>query len=205
VRKALSAVARVHRRFGLQAAVRLLRGEADPRLEREGLDRTPTYGVLRERSEQWLQRLLRRCVSAGWVDFTADERPVVMLTESGRAVMKGERPVRLLLPPATDAPLRGPRPAGGASRRPAAEALSGDEAVLFESLRAHRMRLARAQAVPPYVIASDRTLREMAAQRPASLRELLQVHGIGQAKADRYGRGFLDVIAGGGPSLPVTP
>src|SRR5262249_55604886 len=67
VRKALSAVARVHRRFGLQAAVRLLRGEADPRLERSGLDRTPTFGALREHAEPWLQRLLRRCVTAGWV------------------------------------------------------------------------------------------------------------------------------------------
>ena len=59
VRKALSAVARVHQRFGLTAAVKLLAGVADPRLERSGLDRTPTFGVLRERSEDWLTQLLR--------------------------------------------------------------------------------------------------------------------------------------------------
>jgi ATP-dependent DNA helicase RecQ len=201
VRKALSGVARIHRRFGLQAAVRLLRGEADPRLEREGLDRTPTFGVLRERSEQWLQRLLRRCVSAGWVDFTADERPVVVLTESGRSVMKAERPVRLLLPPTETARVRAPRPSGARSPRPEADVLSGEEAVVFEALRAHRLGLARAQGVPPYVIASDRTLREMASLRPRTLRDLLQVHGIGQAKADRYGHGFLEVI-GRRPGLP---
>jgi ATP-dependent DNA helicase RecQ len=98
VRKALSGVARVHRRFGLQAAVQLLRGQPDPRLERAGLDRTSTFGCLREHSEPWLLRVLRRCVTAGWVDLTAGDRPVVVLTEAGRAVMKAERPARLLLP-----------------------------------------------------------------------------------------------------------
>ena len=44
-------------------------------------------------------RLLRRCVSAGWVSFSGQDRPVVVLTDEGRAVMKGERPARLLLPP----------------------------------------------------------------------------------------------------------
>ncbi|MFB3118751.1 MAG: ATP-dependent DNA helicase RecQ, partial [Myxococcota bacterium] len=67
-RKALSAVARVHGRFGLSAAVALLRGAKDPRLERSGLDRTPTFGALRAYREEWLTRLLRRCVTAGWVD-----------------------------------------------------------------------------------------------------------------------------------------
>ena len=70
VRKALSAVARVDRRYGLTAAVKLLAGLPDPRLQRAGLDRTPTFGALREHSEPWLTQLLRRCVTAGWVDFT---------------------------------------------------------------------------------------------------------------------------------------
>jgi ATP-dependent DNA helicase RecQ len=198
VRKALSAVARVHRRFGLQAAVRLLRGEADPRLSRAGLESTPTFGVLREHPEPWLMRLLRRCVTAGWVDFTGSERPMLVLTDAGRAVMKAERPVRLLLPSGAGVGTTTPR----ASRRERSGGpgplfdLSGPEAALFETLRAHRLALAREQGVPPYVVASDRTLREMAALKPRTPAELLAVHGIGPAKAERYGRGFLDVIAG---------
>ena len=202
VRKALSGVARVHHRFGLQAAVHLLRGEADPRLERAGLDRTPTFGALREHSVAWLLRLLRRCVTAGWVDFTADERPVVVLTEAGRAVMKAERPARLLLPPKSAAL---PAAAGTRSRRgdgtgrrsaPAAPVVIDDaSAALFEALRAHRLSVSRAQGVPPYVVASDRTLREMAALRPRTIGELMAVHGIGAAKADRYGRGVLETVA----------
>ncbi|HEY3121716.1 MAG TPA: ATP-dependent DNA helicase RecQ, partial [Vicinamibacteria bacterium] len=186
VRKALSAVARVHQRFGLQAAVRLLRGEDDPRLSRAGLDRTPTFGALREHSEPWLLKLLRRCVTAGWVDFTAGERPVVLLTEAGRATMKAERPVRLLLPPrgerAAAGGSRSRRDRSGAGRRAASihDALTetdGASSAVFEALRAYRLSLSRAQGVPPYVVASDRTLREMAALRPRTLDELRAVHG----------------------------
>ena len=199
VRKALSAVARVHGRFGMEAAMRLLRGMPDERLERAGLDRTPTFGTLKEFSEEWLQRLLRRCVTAGWADFTPGDRPVLLLTEPGRAVMKAERPARLLLPPRVTrerAPRRdGTRRARGA---PAGETLDAAAAALFEALRHHRLRLARDQGVPPYVVASDRTLREMAVLRPKTRYELLDVHGIGEAKAERYGAGFLEVIASSG-------
>ncbi|MGH7393322.1 MAG: RecQ family ATP-dependent DNA helicase, partial [Candidatus Rokuibacteriota bacterium] len=99
VRKALSGVARVHGRFGLQMAVKLVHGDAEPRLERAGLTGLKTFGNLRTHAEAWLLRLFRRCVTAGWVSFAGTDRPVVVLTEDGRAVMKGERPARLLLPP----------------------------------------------------------------------------------------------------------
>ena len=99
VRKALSAVARIQGRYGLSAAEALLRGADDPRLRGAGLDRTPTFGILAERSELWLTKLLRRCVTAGWVDFEGGDRPVIVLTRTGVAVMKGEREARILLPP----------------------------------------------------------------------------------------------------------
>ncbi len=199
VRKALSGVARAHHKLGLQAVVKLLRGEDDPRLARLGLDQVTTYGALRERDADWLLRLLRRCVTAGWVDFTGGERPVVLLTEAGRAVMKAERPARLLLPSRAS---RAPAGGGSRARKPVVVVdgfdASSAAAALFETLRAHRMALARAQGVPPYVIASDRSLREIAVMRPKSLGELMGVHGIGQAKADRYGAELLAIVARAG-------
>jgi ATP-dependent DNA helicase RecQ len=203
VRKALSAVARVHERFGLTAAVKLLHGATDPRLSRSGLDQTPTWGALQEHPEEWLLRLLRRCVTAGWVDFTSGDRPMVRLTSAGRAVMKAERPARLLLPSTGDRHRATPR---RPSRARATAVPLDDSAVdpqLFEALRQHRRRLARYQGVPPYVVAGDRTLREIAATRPATLDELCALYGIGPAKAERYGPGFLEVVARSGPG-PAT-
>jgi ATP-dependent DNA helicase RecQ len=193
VRKALSAVARIHGRFGLGAAVALLAGARDERLARTGLDRTPTHGVLREYSGDWLQRLMRRLVTAGWVDFSGDRRPVAVLTESGGRVMRGERPARVELPPLR--PAAGPAAARVRSpRRPVEGDLSAVNRDLVDALRAHRLQVARAEGVPPYVIAHDRTLREIALLEPRTRDELLAAYGMGPAKAERYGEGLLEVV-----------
>ena len=195
VRKALCGVARISGRFGIQAAAKLLRGVEDGRLQRAGLDQTPTFGTLDEYSEEWLLRLLRRCVTAGWVDFTGGDRPVVVVTEEGRGVIHGDRPARLLLPSTHKVvPKRsraGPRPAPMAAGDGEFDA---DAQVLFEALRTWRLETARGLKVPPYVIASDRTLRDIVLLRPSSLDELLLAHGIGAAKAEKYGEALLAVI-----------
>ncbi len=198
VRKALAAVARVHGKFGLGAAVALLRGTSDARLERANLVRTTTYGILSEYSEDWLTRLLRRCVTAGWVDFWGGDRPVVILSPEGAEVMQGTRSVRLLLPP-----MRKPGRSGRRAERkepvsrgrvPDVESFDSAENELFEALRKHRLEVARLEGVPPYVVASDRTLREIVLDRPGNDAELQQIHGIGATKAERYGGGLLEVV-----------
>ncbi|MEZ4332003.1 MAG: ATP-dependent DNA helicase RecQ [Myxococcota bacterium] len=210
VRKALSAVARIHGRYGLTAAAALLRGTDDARLRNAGLDRTPTFGILADRSELWLTKLLRRCVTAGWVDLPGGDRPVAVLTKAGAAVMRDERPARLLLPPDEDAR---PNPRGSAPSRgnafivrrrtvaadtsataPDADHLEPAAQSRFEALRAHRLRVAQAEGVPSYVVASDRTLREIAALQPRTERALLSIHGIGEAKVRKYGEGFLRAL-----------
>jgi ATP-dependent DNA helicase RecQ len=206
VRKALSGVARVHGRFGLQLAVKLVHGDADERLERAGLTKVQTFGNLRDQPAPWLIALLRRCVSAGWVSFAGVDRPVVTLTEDGRAVMKGERPARLLLPPSSSGPKRvervGPRrvepaadraPGRVADREPVE--LDAAALALFEALRRHRLAVARTEGVAPFIVASDRTLRDIAALRPRDLAELERAHGVGRHKAARYGAGLLQVVA----------
>ena len=67
---------------------------------------------------------------------------------------------------------------------------------MFEALRLLRLDLAREDGVPAFVVASDRTLREIALLRPRNLDELQLAHGIGPAKADRYGQRILSVVAG---------
>jgi ATP-dependent DNA helicase RecQ len=200
VRKALSGVARVHGRFGMMAAVQLLRGTKDERLSRTGLDRTTTFGVLREYSDEWLQRLLRRCVTAGWVEFSTAERPVVRLTPSGKAVMKAERPARLLLPSVSGGErksVKAPRQAWSRRKEITIAAAAIQDATserAYEALRRHRLELSHELGVPPYVVASDRTLRELAALRPQTLDALLGIYGIGASRVGRFGEGFLAIL-----------
>lgn len=211
VRKALSAVARVHGKFGLTLAAKLLAGEDDPRLAGSGLNRVSTFGVLKDRKQPWLVSLLRRCVTAGWVAFSGGDRPVLYLTQEGQQAMRGARAIRLRLPPerisgrsrsrSSVEPARGAEPRTRAGERaqsgtmsPLAELGAGDEP-LFDALRAHRLALAREQGVMPYVIASDRSLRELCLLKPKNLAELLDVYGFGETRAQRYGPGLLEVVA----------
>ena len=197
VRKALSGIARIHGRFGLTAAVQLLGGKNDPRLERAGLDQVSTFGVLREHGEKWILALLRRCVTAGWVDFVGGDRPLAILTDAGRAVMKAEKPARLLLPPVLARASSGAVPKGQGQAADGIEVLDEAGQALFEALRRHRLQVAQEADVPPFVVASDRTLRDLVHLKPRNLSELQMAHGIGPSKAERYGVGLLRVIAGG--------
>jgi ATP-dependent DNA helicase RecQ len=196
VRQALSAVARVHGRFGLQAAAKLLRGADDPRLAAAGLSETKTFGILSDRSDDWLVRLLRRCVTAGWVDFHGGDRPVVVLTEDGAAVMQDKHPARILLPSERSATDKLTAKVGMRAKSSLdVDELDESGRSLFEALRHHRLELARSRNVPPYVIASDRALRDIALLKPRTLEELELAHGIGPSKAEKYGKGLLDVVS----------
>ena len=205
VRKALSGVARVHGRFGLQLAVKLIRGEPDERLERAGLTAVKTFGNLKEYAGPWLVALLRRCVSAGWVSFAGVDRPVVTLTDDGRAVMRGERPARLLLP--SEGRRKSAEPIGARRDKPSTERppsraglrepaeLDAAALDLFEALRRYRLTVARAEGVAPFIVASDRTLRDIAALRPRDLAELERAHGVGPYKVAKYGVAILQIVA----------
>jgi ATP-dependent DNA helicase RecQ len=198
VRKMLSAVARCHGRLGLGAAVRLAKGSKDPRLTRYGLDEVRTFGALKEFAEAWLTRLGRRCVSAGWISFTTGDHPMVLLTMEGSAVMKGTTSPSISLPPLeskTGKRSRGAQSSQSRSTKSDVISLEPEAAALFDALRVHRLEVSREHGVPPYVVASDRTLREVAVLQPRDMDALLEAHGVGPAKAARFGEGILDVVA----------
>ena len=194
VQKALSGVARVKRKVGLQAIAKMLHGDQDPQLVRWQLDRLSTHGLLEEHPRTWIVALLRRLITAGLVDLTPTDRPVLFLTKAGAATMKGETPVRVLPPPpeAARATRKGAsRSSASAKKRPVPANM--DEA-LFEKLREERMSLAKEQGVPAYVICHDRTLMEIAADKPLDLAELSKVAGMGPARLSQYGDRLLAVV-----------
>ena len=193
VLKALSGVARVHGRAGLKAIAEMLHGKETQKLQNLGLNRLSTHGLLSDRPVEWNLALLRRLVTAGLVEVTPDVYPVPYLTHAGAAVMKRERPVRVLLPPAG----AGKRAKRGATRSPKRNGrveLDREAEALFEALRGARAELAKTQGVPAYVVCHDRTLVGIAERKPASPEDLAEVHGMGPARIDAYGERFLDVV-----------
>ncbi|MGH7384846.1 MAG: HRDC domain-containing protein, partial [Candidatus Rokuibacteriota bacterium] len=89
------------------------------------------------------------------------------------------------------------RAAEPSRRRATRETAELDTAALalFEALRRHRLAVARAEGLAPFIVASDRTLRDIATLRPRTHAELQLAHGVGPHKAERYGAGLLRVVA----------
>jgi ATP-dependent DNA helicase RecQ len=118
--------------------------------------------------------------------------------------MNAERPARIVLPPLRPEPLPASSAAGGGARsgagsgrrsQPTAAEIPDAAALeLFEALRTHRLEVARAEGVPPYVVATDRSLRDIAMLRPGTRDELALAHGIGPHKLKRYGGGLLETV-----------
>ncbi|HET9950492.1 MAG TPA: ATP-dependent DNA helicase RecQ [Candidatus Eisenbacteria bacterium] len=202
----LAAVRLVDQRLGLKVTVKLLRGEKDDRLTRYGLDKRREFGALSNYPDAWLSLVMQRCVTAGWVDFTEGEYPLLMLTSQGAAVLAGKRPARLILPslePKTRKQTgRGKAKPSGMETRARAIGLPGaldDEkpagyAERFDALRRWRLERARFESKPAFVIASDRTLDDIATTNPRTLDELLLCHGIGPSKAEKYGAEILKIL-----------
>jgi ATP-dependent DNA helicase RecQ len=195
VRIALSGVARARQRAGMQAIAEMLRGVDSERTRRFGFTELTTFGLLRDRSPSWVLDLLRALLAAGWIDLTPTEHPVPLLTRAGDQVMRAKDAVRFALPAEREARVRKRAP-GPKGAKPAVESLDVSTRDRFERLRTHRAQVARAKGVPAYVVAMDRTLLEMAARTPRSHAELLDVFGMGPARVEQYGDGFLEVLRG---------
>ena len=136
-----------------------------------------------------------RVRTSGWRASAASMRRRVSRSCSSRRRVRlrplGESPARLALPPKRDLSrlvvTRREGPAEEADLDPADEAL-------FEALRSWRVGVAKAEGVPPYVVASDRALRDVASLRPGSPEALLECHGIGPAKCERFGDALLQLV-----------
>lgn len=135
------------------------------------------------------------------IDLTPTDHPVPLLTRAGADAMRATGPLRFALPAERRPRARrgapaSPRGGGGATGTSAADSLDPPARDCFERLRVHRATMARARGVPAYVVALDRTLVEMASRAPATRAELLDVYGMGPARVEAYGDGFLEVLRG---------
>jgi ATP-dependent DNA helicase RecQ len=193
-RKLLSAIYRCEQAsgFGFAAShiIDVLRGKTTEKVEKFGHARLSTFGIGQELAEAEWRLLLRQLVAEHIVEVDYDTYNVLRLTEASRAVLRGERAIRLRRPSAAPA-----RRAKGKGRGKGTSA--ADQAVdspLFERLRAWRVAVAKEHGVPAYVVFHDGTLRAIAAARPSSLDELAGISGVGEKKLERYGAQLLGQI-----------
>jgi ATP-dependent DNA helicase RecQ len=194
--KAMSAIVRTGERFGTEHLINLLLGEATDAIKNFRHDSLPTFGVGKEFSRNDWRSVFRQLYAAGLLSLEITGYGRWTVPPAGWAVLKGKAKVELRKDVVT-----APRTGRKAERKAAAAATLGgaDSAdhALFEALRACRTALARAQAVPAYVILPDRSLLDMARRKPRTLDEMGSIHGLGETKLKQYGEQFLSVIRNG--------
>jgi ATP-dependent DNA helicase RecQ len=214
-RMALSCVYRLRQGYGIGYVVDILRGSGSEKVFARGHDQLSTYGIGAGQSKDAWQQLIRQLIHRGYLEQDIARYSVLRLTPKAMALLRGDETLVLSRPRVR--PPREPRASGRRRKTGAANGpdwftggpparllghapgpdrdLPEPDAELLERLRILRRRLAQQRRVPAYVVFNDATLLEMAALKPTTLDELLQVNGVGQAKLDRYGETFLREIA----------
>ena len=183
----LSCVVRARNRLGYCVGASILsqtlHGGRSARVRELGLDLLPTYGLMSAlpgaQIREWIELLER----AGYLE-TDPVHGGIDTTERAAAVLFSDEQVLARVQRTT---LTGPRTQKKA-------AASRTDEPLLAALKALRFRIAQEQGVPAYIVFSNATLLDMAAKRPGSMQELLEVSGVGHVKAERYGAAFLNEI-----------
>ena len=191
--KIVSCVVRVRESWGVSHVVGVLRGEATEKIRERQHDQLSTYGLLKGHNRNDVREWVYQLVAQEFLAQTDGEYPLLKLGRRAREVLRGIAEVRLRQP----AIQKKDRAASSSSSRPSLPIADGPyDRQLFETLRAWRRAEAQERGVPPYVIFSDRTLRELARLRPSTRYELRGIYGIGDAKLEAFGDAVLSQIAG---------
>ena len=186
-RKILSCVARVKQGWGVGHVTDVLIGRATEKVVACGHDRLSTFGLLKGDAGVAVRGYVEQLVGDGLLTREGDPYPVLRLTASGAALLKGTGTCTLYREVEPPKPKKGMR----GRRESVATDVDGD---LFDALRDVRLQLARARGVPPYVIFHDTTLRDMVQRRPRTIDDLRQVYGVGAKKAADFGQAFIDAL-----------
>jgi ATP-dependent DNA helicase RecQ len=183
-------------RFGMGRIVDMLRGSRSRALLAYGAEDCPTYGICRAQTKPVVTGLVKNLIESGYLRIEGTEYPTLELTSKGREVLQGICAVALPQGEElqVDVSVNKPRrvTAVGAGAPPS----STPDPQLFERLKQLRTELAEEEGVAPFLIFHDRTLKAIAGDKPETSAALLEIPGIGELKAERYGWRVLAVVNG---------
>ncbi len=179
----MSAIARTGERFGAGHIVDVVTGADTEKIRRMGHNEIKTYGAGSDKDKRHWRYVLDNLQAQGLVAHSGDQYPTLALTLKSKTVLFKQAPVKVLKSSPPKRKRRG---------RAATDGPYNEE--LFEQLRALRRKIANEQNLPPFVIFSDKSLHAMARDFPTTDDTMLDVHGVGLSKFDRYGTRFIELI-----------
>ena len=198
--KLMSCIVRTGQRFGAGHVIDVLRGKDTDKVRQHRHERLSTYGIGNDLADNQWRSVLRQLVAGGYVRSDPARYNALTLTPMSRPLLRGE--VTLTLREETKIAKRQRTPA---KTRDDGFEIGAADADLWEALRETRSKIAAEAGLPPYVVFHDTTLKEFVRLRPDSPDAMLRVHGVGQAKLERYGEAFLAIIAAHPPVQSLLP
>ncbi len=189
VRMALSAILRTGEYFGAGHLIDVLRGVSTDKVRQRGHDTLPTFGVGAELGKGEWQAVFRQMMGYDLIRPDAARHGALRMTEAARPILRGEASIELRRDTI--------QAQKGKAAKPKVRALVAEEdEPLLAALKSKRRELAEAARAPAYVVFPDRTLIEMASEKPGTLDEFARLNGVGAKKLEKFGQVFLAVING---------
>ena len=201
VQKALSGIARTDQQVGISTLIDLLKGAATQEIIEKKYDQLKTYGVGRDIPARDWQDYLLQMLNLGYFEVAYNEKNHLKITEAGKNVLFGKERAQLVV-------IKREEHLGQESKRgkkkakiqePQAPVLTpavfeNEDEYLFEELRVLRKKLADSQAIPAYIVLSDKTLHLLSSAKPTTIEAFGEISGIGEFKKEKYGKDFVEVI-----------
>lgn len=184
--KALSAVYRTGQSYGVTYVVDVLTGKPEERILRNGHDRLSVFGIGKDVSAPQWKTLIRQLIAAGHLASDTEGHGTLQLTEEARPLLRGNSKFVMRV-------ARAPAKKSRRNEKAGLKVGAANEA-LYQALKELRLKLAGAAKLPPYVVAQDKTLVELAEKRPQDEAGLHDITGLGSSKIARYGKALLEVI-----------
>lgn len=172
----LSCVKRMDERFGVGMTAKVLKGSKDKKIKEFHLDKISTYGILSAYTEKELTERIHFLIAEQLLGTEEGKYPILRLIQNSVDVLKGNRRVEMYTAPI-----------------PTSDDADYHED-LFAELRTLRKQIADEKNVPPYVLFSDATLKELSRYFPTSKEDMLEIKGVGEKKYEQYGEEFLAII-----------
>lgn len=187
-KKVINCVYEAKGRYGRQIIIDTVAGAKTARLEEIGAVRYKSYGVLAGMNKNLLRRLIEQLVLEGYLRV-GDYQVLKLGDISGLKNPAASVSIKI-----TDEDKQPEKAAKTKKKAKSVETLTSSGYKLFERLKKLRLEIAREESMPPYIIFSDKTLIDMAAKKPSSKPEMLDVSGVGENKFAKYGERFLEAI-----------
>ncbi len=185
--KVLSAIARTDQGFGINHIIDIVRGANTEKIRSKNHDKLKTFGVGKDKSKIWWRGIINELIGQQAIFQDSDRYNVLCMSELGQRILFGK--VEFCISEISAS--RGP---GGPSRDDLLDRGGFKDKALFSLLKNKRTEIAQEYHVPPYIIFTDKTLKDMSVLKPRNNDEFLLVSGVGEKKLEAYGPRFLPVI-----------